>query len=183
MRSLAKLLAGGAVLLSVLVPALTQAATVHVTFTIIGSGLNVKGSWDQDSNPVPAGPSSPPAVDGQYTDILISNYRSTGATHTPTYTDVVWQNYPTYGGGFSLYNPTTGFQDYSVLGPQAYTGLETAPIFGNGSYTGTEGFTNAAATYTLTVGAVGAPGPVPGAGLAGLAALALAGLYTRTRRA
>jgi hypothetical protein len=28
-----------------------------------------------------------------------------------------------------------------------------------------------------------APGPVPGAGLAGLAALALAGLYTRTRRA
>ncbi len=30
---------------------------------------------------------------------------------------------------------------------------------------------------------VSAPGPVPGAGLAGLAALALAGLYARTRRA
>ncbi len=32
-------------------------------------------------------------------------------------------------------------------------------------------------------GAAAAPGPVPGAGLAGLAALALAGLYARTRRA
>ena len=31
--------------------------------------------------------------------------------------------------------------------------------------------------------AIRRPGPVPGAGLAGLAALALAGLYARTRRA
>jgi hypothetical protein len=34
-----------------------------------------------------------------------------------------------------------------------------------------------------TVNAISAPGPVPGAGVAGLAALALAGLYARTRRA
>jgi hypothetical protein len=32
-------------------------------------------------------------------------------------------------------------------------------------------------------GVVGSPGPVPGAGFAGLAALALAGLYARMRRA
>jgi hypothetical protein len=182
MRSLVKLLASGAVALSVLAPGLAQAATVHVTFTIIGSGLDVKGSWDQDSNPVPAGPSSPPAVVGQYTDILISNYKSTGTTPTPIYTDVVWSEYPTYGGGFTLYSPS-GSLDYSVLGPQAYTGPETAPIFGDGSYTGTEFFSNAPATYTLTVSTTPAPGPTPGAGLASLAALALAGLYMRTRRA
>ena len=35
----------------------------------------------------------------------------------------------------------------------------------------------------ITETMVGAPGPVPGAGLAGLAALGLAGLYVRTRRA
>ncbi len=36
---------------------------------------------------------------------------------------------------------------------------------------------------TVAIEAVAAPGPVPGAGFAGLAALALAGLYTRARRA
>jgi len=42
-------------------------------------------------------------------------------------------------------------------------------------------FVNVAAAGTQVIGV--APGPVPGTGLAGLAALALAGLYARTRRA
>jgi hypothetical protein len=118
-----------------------------------------------------------------FTDVAISNFRSTGATTTVDYTDVTWSN-ASQGGGFNLFEPVSGYWDYSVLGPQAYTGSESAPVFRPGSYTGTDYFSGATdVNYTLTDVVVGAPGPVPGAGLGGLAALALAGLYARTRRA
>ncbi len=184
MKKLANLLISGAVSLCVLMPAMARAETLRVTFSIIdkNQNLDVEGYWDQSSNPTPGPPSSPPYMIGQYTDIPIFNYHSTGKTPTVTYTDVVWNN-ALSNGGFDLFNPGNGFWDYNVQGSQAYTGLESNPVFAPGNYKGTEIFSGAPATYTLTATVVGAPGPVPGAGFAGLAALALAGFYARTRRA
>ncbi len=69
------------------------------------------------------------------------------------------------------------------VGPGSYTvfGTTLASPFGGGS----AGIELASTLDPLgpPVTVFGAPGPVPGAGLAGFAALALAGLYARARRA
>ena len=72
------------------------------------------------------------------------------------------------------------FQDIST-GGMAFAGftdpgqsISSITINAGGDIIGVDGV-----LYSATA----APGPVPGAGLAGLAALALAGLYARTRHA
>jgi hypothetical protein len=177
MKKLTKFMVSGALSLCVLAPALAQANTVHVTVKSATLGLDL--SWYQ---------SVPPTVlasgNNNFTDVAISGFQSTGTTTTVKYTDVTWLN-ASQGGGFNLFQPApSGFLDYAVSGPQAYTSPESAPVFGPGNYTGTEFFSGATdVNYNLTDVVVGAPGPVPGAGLAGLAALALAGFYARARRA
>ena len=55
-------------------------------------------------------------------------------------------------------------------------GMSSSPLLTGDSYSNISGSDSAISLSS-------APGPVPGAGFAGLAALALAGLYARTRRA
>jgi hypothetical protein len=140
-----------------------------------------KFTWDQS---VPATVIN--SSNDNFTDVAISpkSFSSTKPS-TPTYTAVTWLSIlNNNGGGFNLYNPTTGFLDYIVSGPQAYTEPASAPTFANNSYVGTDFDTGGEVDYTLTLQtSPTAPGPIPGAGLAGLAALTLAGLYARARRA
>lgn len=170
MKKLANFLIG-AVALCAVTPSLARAGTLLVTVTAPSIGVDV--TWEQSTNPTPIA-----ATNGNNTDVAVSNFHSTGATSVGPYPDVIWFNI-SQGGGFTL--GTAAFLAYSIAGPQAYTGSESAPVFAPGSYSGTEFFSGAAATYTLA--AVGAPGPIPGTGAAALAALALAGLYARARRA
>jgi len=191
MKKLTNLLISGAISLCVLMPAAGRAGTLLVEFKSDSLGVDV--TWEQSTNPMPLpsppSPAPPGYIIGQYTDIPISNFTSKGLTLVPTLSDVIWinQGVQPFGGGFNLASAT--FLYYGVSGPQAYTGLESAPVFdvpvppGFVTYNGTEylnGNLDNPATYTLTLLV---PGPAPGAGLAGLAALALAGLYARTRRA
>lgn len=73
-----------------------------------------------------------------------------------------------------------GFQDY-VLPTGSYTELDVQGPPSSTTFNATQFEALAIAQITLT--SASAPGPVPGAGLAGLVALALAGFYARTRRA
>lgn len=83
------------------------------------------------------------------------------------------------GGPSSQYNGSTILPcGAGVCGTEGNGSIEFLGTFSSISFT-TPG---AEYWYAFNVG-VNAPGPVPGAGLAGLAALALAGLYARTRRA
>ena len=86
-------------------------------------------------------------------------------------------------------NPGSGgdvmeFYSTDKLGTLADTGL---PVGFTTTFVGAVENANGSFTYSpggnVYNGLSDAPGPVPGAGLAGLAALALAGLYARTRRA
>jgi len=180
MKSLATLLVGGAIALAALAPITAGASTLRVTLDIPGQGVDV--SWLQDSNPTPINSSA-----GDHTLVSISGLVSTGTTVISGWTDMSYFPVSNLGGletpgGTPLTNLAYAFNPSPVS--QQYTGTEQNPVFGPGKYTGVEAFSNDAATLTLVVVPPnGAPGPLPGAGVAGLAALALAGLYTRTRRA
>jgi hypothetical protein len=179
MRSLVKLLASGAVTLAMLAPAAAGASTLRVTLEIPGQGVDV--SWLQDSNPKPIN------SDSLHTLVSISGLVSTGTTVISGWTDMSYFPVSNLGGletpgGAPLTN--LAYSLFTTPATQQYSGNEQKPVFGAGSYSGTEFFSGDAATVTfVVVPPVGAPGPVPGAGVAGLAALALAGLYARTRRA
>jgi len=180
MKNLVKFLASGAIALAALAPAAAGASTLRVTFVVSGLGIDV--SWLQDSNPTPIN-----FFTGQTTLVSISGLQSSGATNISGWTDMSYYPASALGGlqtpgGTPLTNDAYFFNPSLVS--QQYSGTEENPVFGAGNYSGTEGFSGDAATLTFTVVPPnGAPGPVPGAGLAGLVALALAGLYTRTRRA
>ena len=100
---------------------------------------------------------------------------------------------PTAGAG---YDETTRFWGDGAYWTPEYTGTNTVTFIApTGDYLtqGEDYFVNVIFTskslngsntgFTAAFANSSAPGPVPGAGLAGLAALALAGLYARTRRA
>lgn len=161
MRPLNKLMILGAISFGGLMSA--QAAEYTVTWIDPGQGVNV--TWEQASNPTPLY-----YVPGILTDVAVTGFTSTGTTSVGPYSDISWYS----AANFGLFN--TPDNDWSVTGPQAYTDDELAPVFQVGTYivSNSDG-----ASVTIS----GAPGPVPGAGLAGVAALALAGLYARARRA
>jgi hypothetical protein len=187
MKNLANLLISGAVSLCVLMPAATQAATLLVTYTDDVTGQTA--SWNQALSPTPIA-----YINGQFTDVPITNFTASPSLGLSTYTDISWfsnvpalASQPEIAGGFAT--PDFNLNQSSSATPpvQQYTGLESAPTFILGTFgvVDINNFPNGdAGTLVIAlVPPVAAPGPVPGAGLAGLAALALAGLYMRTRRA
>jgi hypothetical protein len=150
------------------------AETLLVSWTESSEG--VTASWEQSATPTPLGYQI-----GQYTDVPISDFKSTGALTIGPYSDVLWFN-----GGLSLNDvPYGGLfstpDGYFVLvGPQAYTGPESAPVFQTGTYEGEDYFNNfAAATVTITAVSTGVPEPSTWVmllmGFAGLAAAFRAG--------
>ncbi len=174
------MLVSGAIALAALAPAAAGASTLKVTLDIPGQGVDV--SWLQDSKPMPIS-----AQTGSYTLVSISGLVSTGSMVISGWTNMSYFAQSNLGGletqggtGF----PNLAYDFATTPATQLYTGTEQKPVFGPGSYSGAETNSGDAATLTfVVVPPNGAPGPVPGAGVAGLAALALAGLYTRTRRA
>ncbi|MGA9600928.1 MAG: hypothetical protein WBS22_11875 [Methylocystis sp.] len=175
MKSLSSLLTVGAISLLGLMPAAAQAETLLANFDIPAAGVAV--SWEQDSNPTPITYS---VTDG-FTLVPIFDFQSTGATAITGWMDMTYYLASEEGG---IVTPTPAFSFLPSPVSQQFTGSLSAPVFSTGSYSGIEFNTQDHATLTFAVvPPVGAPGPVPGAGLAGLAALALAGLYARTRRA
>jgi hypothetical protein len=138
-------------------------------------------TWKQDKAPTPIN-----YITGQYTLVPIYDFQSTGANVLSGWTDMAYFNIPSGGGletpgGNPPMNPFYTFDPNPVSQQYETTSTEANPIFIAGNYTGVEFFSQDSAS--LIFAAIGAPGPVPGAGLAGLAALALAGFYARTRRA
>jgi hypothetical protein len=174
MKSLHRILVGCAMAIGCVAPAAGQAQTLLITFS--DPSLGVSANWEQSSTPTPLA-----FISGQFTDVPIFNFHSTGSTPiTPAYTDISWFNVA-FGGGFLT--PDFNYSVFLTPASQQYTGPESAPVFNIlQSFTGTEFNTGTAVTFTIAL-APAAPGPVPGVGLAGFAALTLAGLYARTRRA
>ena len=181
MKKLSNFLISGAVSLCILMPAATQAATLLVTYTDSVTGQTA--SWYQELSPTPIA-----STKGEFTDVPITNFTASPSLGLSTYTDLSWysnvQFVPGIAGGFAT--PDYNLNESSSATPpvQQYTGLESAPTFIPGTYGVIDFNNNDPGTLVLAlVPPVGAPGPAPGAGLAGLAALALAGFYARTRRA
>ncbi len=171
-----KFLIAGALSLSASISAPAQAKTLLVTWS--EPDMGVSASWEQSATPTPLSSTS-----GVSTDVPVFNFSSTGANQIGPYSDILWFNGGIqYGGLFSTPYPDFLEGYFQLVGPQAYSGPESGPTFLPGVYQGLDYFNNFAAA-TVTISVVGAPGPVPGAGLAGLAALALASLYARRRRA
>jgi hypothetical protein len=101
---------------------------------------------------------------------VVGNFK---VTLTGTISGGVYNGSPVYSVFSPNSNYTGGFVGWQGLDP---TGLsETNYDDHSGTFNGTMAI--------IQIGTPPAPGPVPGAGLAGLAALALAGLYARARRA
>ncbi|MGA9599236.1 MAG: hypothetical protein WBS22_03090 [Methylocystis sp.] len=101
---------------------------------------------------------------------VVGNFK---VTLTGTISGGVYNGSPVYSVFSPNNNYTGGFVGWEGLDP---TGLsETTYDSHSGAFNGTMAI--------IQIGTVPAPGPVPGAGFAGLAALALAGLYARARRA
>jgi hypothetical protein len=149
-----------------------RAATFTVTWTEPSLGISV--SWEQSSAPTPID-----FISGAFTDIAVSDFTSTGSTTVGPYTDIVWVN-SSFGGLF--HTPEEPVATYIVIGPQAYSGDESAPTFLMGVYDGTNLGTGAAAIVTISSGA----SPVPEIStwammLLGFAGLAFAG-YRASRR-
>jgi hypothetical protein len=86
------------------------------------------------------------------------------------------------GNGLTVANGISGIPEAAG---ETFAGVTTLDVNKDIGWTGgsnANGFVDLS-IVTQTFSENGAPGPVPGTGLAGLAALALAGLYTRARRA
>jgi hypothetical protein len=176
LRSLAKLLMSGAISLCALMSASAQATTLLVTWT--EPDMGVSASWEMSATPTPLS-----YVSGLSTDVPIFNFSSTGAQSIGPYPDIIWFNTGVpYGGLFNTPSAYFTLGYFQLVGPQAYSGPESAPVFLPGVYQGLDYFNNLDPA-TVTISVVGAPGPLPGAGFAGLAALALVRLYSRRRRA
>jgi hypothetical protein len=101
---------------------------------------------------------------------LVGNFK---VTLTGSISGGTYDGQPVYSVFSPTNNYTGGFVGWEGLDP---TGLSETTY---DAHSGTLGGTMA----IIQIGLVPAPAPVPGAGLAGLAALALAGLYARMRRA
>lgn len=111
-------------------------------------------SFFQDSNPTPTG------YDDTYTEVHISGW--TGAISDAiepvgSFSAMDWIP-SSDNGGFELFDDLGNFQ-VSVTGPQVFGGSDQAPVFAPGVFSGTEGFTNADGTLTITEAT--APGGVP----------------------
>ena len=153
-----------------------QAETLTVTWTEPSLGIDV--SWEQDSSPTPID-----FLSGFFTDVAISDFSSTGTTVVGPYTKIIWQN-AAFGGLFRT--PETPVATYIVLGDQAYSGDESAPVFLTGTYPGTNLGTGADATVVISSG--GPPSTVPEPStwammLVGFAGLAFAGYRASRNRA
>jgi hypothetical protein len=155
MKNMSKLLIGAAIGLCASMAASAQARTLFVAVSEPTAGINL--SWQQDSNPTPF-----VYTTGQSFAILVSHFASPGSA--PHISAIGWRNAANNGGG--LFSP--GSIDIVGTG-QVYTGSEASPIFQAGRYLGFDNLNNSIASILIS------PSPVPGAGLAGLAALALAG--------
>jgi hypothetical protein len=122
-----------------------KAETLLVTWTEASEG--VSASWEQSSTPTPLSYQT-----GQYTDVPISDFKSTGALPIGPYSDILWFNEGLSAGNVAtggLFSTPDGY--FVLFGPQAYTGPESAPVFQTGSYQGEDDFNNfAAATVTIT---------------------------------
>ncbi|ARN81426.1 hypothetical protein [Methylocystis bryophila] len=181
MKKLANLLIGSAISLCILMPTATQAQLLLVTYT--DSVTKQTASWNQELSPTPISSGA-----GQFTDVPITHFTASPSLGLSPYTDIIWfSNIPAITGGIAggFATPYFNLNESSTATPleQQYTGLESAPTFVPGTY-GVIDFNNQdPGTLVIALVPPGAPGPIPGTGAAALAALALAGLYARARRA
>ena len=192
MNILSKLVISVIISVCTLVPLSAHATLLVFHFTVDGG--NVDATWEQDSAPTPINFSDPASGGDGHTLVPISNFVWNGSTLPAYAPPAPWTDMSYYlasvGGGLST--PAPAYSFFPSPTTQLFSGSLSAPVFPIPTsisnllvYTGTE-FNTSSNDAKLTIAlapVVGAPGPVPGAGLAGLAALALAGLYTRTRRA
>jgi len=141
----------------------TKAETLLVTWTEPSQG--VVASWEQSATPTPLLYQT-----GQFTDLPITDFTSTGAVTIGPYTDIYWFNGGLSAGGISTGGLFTTPDGYFVLvGPQAYTGPESAPAFQTGTYQGEDYFNNfASATVTIAAVPEASTWAMMLAGLAGL---------------
>jgi hypothetical protein len=144
MRRLSNLLIGGAISLLMMAPAAARAETLLFSWSMPAEGVQV--SWEQDSNPTPL-----VVYPGQYTLVPVFDFHSTGTTViSPAYTDMTWFNV-SQGGGFTT--PAPAYSFFPVPASQQYTGPESAPVFGPGTYSGTE-YVTGATDVTLKISAI-----------------------------
>ena len=134
------------------------------------SGMGVAASWEQSQTPIPLGYES-----GRYTDVPISDFTSTGALSIGPYSDMLWFNGGIPYGG--LFSTPDGY--FTLVGPQAYTGPESAPVFQPGTYQGEDYFNNFAAA-TVTIASI-PEAPTAAMMLAGLAGLGYAARRSRPK--
>ena len=135
--------------------------------------------WDTPTNPFT--PNLDPSVDGSY--VYETKFTVTGSVPSSIAAQFAADNYvasiilngtPVYTG--SPGNQYGSFNSFTLPGADLVVGQNTL------DFTVINIAQNGGNPSGLNV-EFAAPGPVPGAGLAGLGALALAGLYARTRRA
>jgi len=126
--------------------------------------------YDDEWGNTPSGYTNPGCTVTTGLCALVGNFK---VTLTGTISGGAYNGSPIYSVFSPNSNYTGGFVGWEGLDP---TGLsETTYDNHNGTFNGTMAI--------IQIGTPPAPGPVPGAGVAGLAALALAGLYARMRRA
>ncbi|MGI0068568.1 MAG: hypothetical protein ACREB9_09245, partial [Thermoplasmata archaeon] len=98
-----------------------DAAELLFTYSESGAG-GFDFSFDQSSTPTPI-----ISYSGEEADVPVSNWTSNFGYPA---SDIQWYS-TSYGGGF---NTETGPDHANTLGPQVYTGPESAPVFTPGTF-------------------------------------------------
>ena len=116
---------------ALMVTSAAGAVTLNVEYDLDILGLKVFETWKQDSNPTPLDFTLGESTDVPIWDFTSNDVNNDGPFEAPN-TDIIYRN---ISGGNAV-DFATGESLQLNIGPQIYTGPESAPVFSAGTFAG-----------------------------------------------